>query len=240
MTRKNRGRKVKINLNKNERLDDLQRDGLMIIQDSTKYCFSLDSVLLSDFVKIEEQDACLELCSGCGVISILAGAKYKPQSIDGLELDPALCDMSKRSLEYNGINNISFFNVDITKDNDVKEALGSKKYDVIFANPPYLKPLKDMSRVSAKFHSTKFETTLKLSDVLSISRQRLKKTGRLYLIYPSPRMQEVLSSAKEFGLYLATLQNVFFKQSANSALFMSEFVLNKTDCNVIAPIVLNG
>ena len=240
MTRKNRGRKVKINLNKNERLDDLQRDGLMIIQDSTKYCFSLDSVLLSDFVKIGKDDTCLELCSGCGVISILAGAKYKPQSIDGLELDPALCDMSKRSLEYNSIKNISFFNVDITKCDEVNKALGSKKYDVIFANPPYLKPLKDMSRVSPKFHSTKFETTLKLNDVLSISRQRLKKTGRLYLIYPSPRLQEVLSSAKEFGFYLATLQNVFFKQSSNSALFMCEFVLSKTDCNVIAPIILNG
>ena len=239
MTRKNRGRKVKINLNKNERLDDLQRDGLMIIQDSTKYCFSLDSVLLSDFVKIGKEDTCLELCSGCGVISILAGAKYKPQSIDGLELDPALCDMSKRSLEYNSIKNISFFNVDITKCDEVNKALGSKKYDVIFANPPYLKPLKDMSRVSAKFHSTKFETTLKLNDVLSISRQRLKKTGRLYLIYPSPRLQEVLSSAKEFGFYLATLQNVFFKQSSNSALFMCEFVLSPTESSVITPIVIN-
>ena len=239
MTRKNRGRKVKINLNKNERLDDLQRDGLMIIQDSTKYCFSLDSVLLSDFVKIGKDDTCLELCSGCGVISILAGAKYKPQSIDGLELDPALCDMSRRSLEYNSIKNISFFNVDITKCDEVNKALGSKKYDVIFANPPYLKPLKDMSRVSAKFHSTKFETTLKLNDVLSISRQRLKKTGRLYLIYPSPRLQEVLSSAKEFGFYLATLQNVFFKQSSNSALFMCELVLSPTESSVITPIVIN-
>ena len=230
---------MKISLNKNERLDDLQRDGLMIVQDSTKYCFSLDSVLLSDFVNMGEQDTCLELCSGCGVISILANAKYKPKFIVGLELDSSLCDMSKRSLAYNNIKNISFFNVDITKSSEVDSVLGTKKYDVIFANPPYLKPLKDMSRVSPKFHSTKFETTLKLNDVLFISKQRLKKTGRLYLIYPSPRLQEVLSSAKEFGFYLSTLQNIFFKQSSNSALFLSEFSLAQKECVVLPPIVIN-
>ena len=42
---------VIMNLKENERIDDLQYEGLKIIQDKTAFCFGIDSVLLSDFAK---------------------------------------------------------------------------------------------------------------------------------------------------------------------------------------------
>ena len=36
-----------------ERLDDLQLNGLELIQDPKKFCFGVDAVFLSDFVKIK-------------------------------------------------------------------------------------------------------------------------------------------------------------------------------------------
>ena len=38
-------------LREGERLDDLQRNGLMLIQNPDWFCFGMDAVLLSGFVK---------------------------------------------------------------------------------------------------------------------------------------------------------------------------------------------
>ena len=38
-------------LGENERIDDLQLNGLKIIQNTNWFCFGIDSVLLSDFAK---------------------------------------------------------------------------------------------------------------------------------------------------------------------------------------------
>ena len=38
-----------------ERLDDLQIGGLELIQDPKKFCFGVDAVFLSDFVRIRER-----------------------------------------------------------------------------------------------------------------------------------------------------------------------------------------
>ena len=223
-------------LKANERLDDLERDGLYVIQNKTKYCFSIDSVLLSDFVKLNNADKALELCSGCGVISFLVNAKCHPKSICALELDSDLYDMSTRSLAYNKISNIEFINGDIK---DYKSIFKGKKFDAIFTNPPYLKPLENMSRVSDKFHSTKYETTLSLQDVLQASRDLLREDGHFYIIYFAPRVQELLSKANSLGLYLKTMQNVFFKVGAPSALVMCEFVKKLCQADVIEPLIIN-
>ena len=57
-----------------ERLDDLNLDGLKIIQRKDGYNFTSDSVLLANFVKTKKTDICVEIGAGCGVISILVNS----------------------------------------------------------------------------------------------------------------------------------------------------------------------
>ena len=42
---------MEISLKENERIDDLELQGLKIIQNENGFCFGIDSVLLSDFAK---------------------------------------------------------------------------------------------------------------------------------------------------------------------------------------------
>lgn len=222
-------------LRERETLDDLQRDDLYIIQSKSHYRFSIDSVLLSDFVKTGSGESCVELCSGCGVISILVHAKYHPRHIMGVELDEALHDMSIRSLEYNGIEDISFIKGDLK---DLRNSVREESIDVVFSNPPYLLPLKDMSRVSSRFHHTKYETTTSLDDILSVTESSLKSGGRFYVIYSSMRLQELLSKANHHHLFLSKVQFVYFKEGTDSPLVMCEFIKNKgTASSVLPPII---
>ena len=41
-----------------ERLDDLQRDGMYIIQNPKWFCFGMDAVLLSAYAKVKEGEKC--------------------------------------------------------------------------------------------------------------------------------------------------------------------------------------
>ena len=69
-----------------ERLDDLQLNGLELIQDPEKFCFGVDAVLLSDFVKVRPGENVLDLGTGNGIIPLPLSAKTQAAHITGLEI----------------------------------------------------------------------------------------------------------------------------------------------------------
>ena len=58
-----------------ERLDDLQCNNLFIIQNPDKFCFGIDAVLLSNFIKVKKNGHAVDLCTGSGIVPILLSAK---------------------------------------------------------------------------------------------------------------------------------------------------------------------
>ena len=65
------------NLMENERLDDLQRNGLKIIQKTDGFCFGMDAVLLSGFAAVKAGEKVLDMGTGTGIIPLLLSAKTK-------------------------------------------------------------------------------------------------------------------------------------------------------------------
>ena len=51
-----------------ERLDDLERCGLKIIQNPEKFCFGMDAVLLSGFTVVKEGEVAIDLGTGTGIL----------------------------------------------------------------------------------------------------------------------------------------------------------------------------
>ena len=94
-----------INLKEDERLDDLQRNGYKLIQNTKIFCFGIDAVLLCSFTKVNEGDKVLDLCTGNGVIPILLKGRTKGSRFSGLEIQDINVDMAKRSVENHGLKN---------------------------------------------------------------------------------------------------------------------------------------
>lgn len=203
-----------------EVLDDLQCNGLRIIQNRKHYCFTSDSVLLANWLKLGHKDRVVEFCSGCGVISFLANAKNNPQSIVGFELDPYLCDMAKRSVIYNNIKNISFENCNLST---AKEIVGRETIDVLICNPPYFILNKD-EKINQKYFNAKYETTTSLEQIFKSADEILKYSGKFYMEHTPSRLQEVLCVAKQHNFICKSIVFVYPKNKSEARLVMFKFV----------------
>ena len=97
---------MQVSLYPHEKTEDLQCKGLRLIQSSREYRFTTDAVLLANFCRDMTGKKCVELCAGSGVISLLLAAKKRPSHITAVELQPQLCDMMRRSVALNDLQEV--------------------------------------------------------------------------------------------------------------------------------------
>lgn len=203
----------------NETLDDLQLNGLFIIQNRKKYCFSSDSVLLSNFAKLGSRDRVVELCSGSGVVSVLCNEKYHPKHILGVEIDKELWDMSTRTVQINNINNVEFLNLDINK---LLDLLPAGSVDKVVCNPPYFPLPQNSQGINEKYLSTKYEQKTNIAQVMNVAGKILKFGGKMFVSFPAQRVQILLSEASKNNLVCKRLNFVCAK-GKSFHLVLSEF-----------------
>ena len=174
-----------------ERLDDLNLDGLCVIQNANGYCFTSDSVLLANFINAGHKDNCIELCAGCGVVSVIMGHKRKPQCITMVEIQSEQVDRIKRTFDYNKMN----ANIICSPLQGIHKTLGFGKFDVCYFNPPYEKSAK-ISSINEEIAVSTHEIKVNLREIVEESAKLLKFGGKLFMVYPTNRLAELLYELK--------------------------------------------
>lgn len=181
-----------------ERLDDLQRNHLKLIQNPAKFCFGMDAVLLSGFAKVRQQESCLDLGTGTGIIPILLSAKTEGKQFVGLEIQPESADMARRSVEGNGIGD----RVQIVT-GDIKEAshlFGAASFEVVTSNPPYMTGGHGLINGSEARTIARHEVLCSLSDIARETSKVLKSGGRFYMVHRPFRLAEIIRELSAAGL----------------------------------------
>lgn len=184
-------------LKNNERLDDLQINNLYIIQKSDDYCFTSDSVALANFAKVKKGGRLVDLCSGSGVIGILMNAKNTIKDVTLVEIQDHFADMSRRSIEYNHIDNI---NVVCSRLQGVHTKIGTGVFDTVVCNPPYkevgVHKLNEKNSISIARH----EIEVTLEEIIIEASKLLKFGGDLYILGLSERLTDILVLMRKYGL----------------------------------------
>ena len=178
-----------------ERLDDLQRNGLMIIQDPERFCFGMDAVLLSGFATAAKGDRVLDLGTGTGIIPLLMSAKTGAQELVGLEIQQDSADMAQRSVSYNKLNE----RVRIVC-GDIKEAekiFEPASFDVVTTNPPYMIKGHGLTNPDSPKAIARHEVLCDLNDVLRAAKIMLPPGGKFYMVHRPFRLAEIFSCMKE-------------------------------------------
>jgi len=122
-----------------EVLNDVVGKNLKIYQDDKYFKFSLESVLLPNFVDIHLRDKkILDLCSGNCPIPLLLSLKTSAQ-IYAVELQKEIYELGLKSIKYNKKENqIILIHDDVL---NLKNKFKADNFDVITVNPPYFKVL---------------------------------------------------------------------------------------------------
>lgn len=214
----------------NERLVDLELNGLKIIQNPREYCFSEEPVLISDFMKVNPSDTILDVGCGNGIIPILLAGKYKIKKIFGCEIQKYLADMAVRSVEYNGLwDRIEILNEDFRR---LPDAFGRGYFDVVVSNPPYKKAGTGRYNPDSTKALAKQDFCFKLNDFVCVSAVLLKKGGRLYVVFPQERRDELLSGLGEYGFILTRSFLGIDTEKKRIELFeaVKEAIIKKSPC----------
>ncbi len=174
-----------------ERIDDLELDGLKIIQDPSLFCFGMDAVLLSSYAKVLPKDLVVDLCTGNGILPILLSAKTKAEHITGIELLKENVELARRSVGLNGLTDkIDIFQGDICDTDKILSLLQGRRVDVVTCNPPYMKGglLNEKDAKTVARH----EVALSLCDVVRLASLLLLPKGRVYFVHRPYRLSELM------------------------------------------------
>lgn len=211
---------MNIKLYEGERIDDLQRDGLRIIQHCKKFCFGTDAILLASFASVRRHDRVIELGTGTGVISLLLASESPNSSFIGIELLEYMADMAKRSVILNDMQDrIKILNQDLKL---AHESLGFGCCDLVISNPPYGAKGATIKNPNDNRAISRHEVMCTLDDVIAASYKLLKNSGRLCLIYPAVRIAEVIISLKNHKIEPKKLKMVHHKSDKKPILLLVE------------------
>lgn len=188
---------MQVQLKPTEKLEDLQCDGLQLIQSSAEYRFTTDAVLLANFCKDMTGKRCVDLCAGSGVISLLLARKKHPASVVGVEIQPQLADMMLRSVQYNGLQDVvSVVNADLKDYGERNKNCA----DVVVCNPPYRKAGSGERQLAQNIALCRHEITATLNDVVRCASMLLNNRGSFYLVHQSNRLAEITVSCARNNL----------------------------------------
>ena len=216
-------KKARDYLHEGERLDDLQRNGLYIIQDPGRFCFGMDAVLLSGFAGEHSSGGCdsiLDLCTGSGIIALLLSAKTKARHITGMEIQPEVADMASRSVKLNGLED----RIDILKC-DIKETadhIHAASFDIVTVNPPYFKAGHGITNPDDTKTISRHEVACTLEDVLAASAYALREGGYFYIVHKPQRLADVICGMRGSGIEPKTLKLVYPYVSSEPSMFLME------------------
>ena len=187
-----------VSLKNSERIDDLQRAGLRIIQDPERFCFGMDAVLLSHFASCPAGGQMLDLGTGTGIIPILMSALSDASHLTGLEIQEESADMADRSVSLNGIED----RVSVVK-GDIKEAgriFPRASFDCITCNPPYLQGDHGIVNPADAKAIARHEVLCTLEDVVSAAETLLKPNGHFFMVHRPFRLSEIMCCMHDHNL----------------------------------------
>jgi tRNA1Val (adenine37-N6)-methyltransferase len=220
-----------------ESIDEFMDGRLKLIQSKTGYRFSIDAILLSQFVTIKRGDRIVDLGTGCGIIPLILLLTRPVGHTFGLEIQKDLADQAARNTVLNGYENRMGVIL-----GDIKHPpFAPSSADVVTCNPPY-RP-KNSGRINPDLQRAiaRHEMLASLDDILNAGSKTLRAKGRLAMIYPAVRLVEVLVRMRGFNLEPKRIRIVYPGMESEAKLALVEASLGgRRGLKVLPPLFDQG
>lgn len=225
-----------LRLEPGERLDDLLTHNLKIIQSPEVFSFSLDAVLLARFAGVPPRGRVLDLCTGNGVIPLLLTTRTTA-AIDGVEIQPRLADMARRSVRLNGLENrVSIMEGDLRE----WKAPG-ELYDAVTVNPPYLPLQSGDHKDNVHQAMARHELGCTLEDVVAACARSVRRGGRVSMVHRPSRLVDIIDLMRRHKLEPKRIRFVHPRKEAEANMILIEATREgKPEVRLLPPVIVYG
>ena len=212
----------------------------VIYQDDDWFKFSMDSVLLANFVTINMNvKRIIDFATGNAPIPMLLS--YRTNAlIYGVEYQKCIYDLGVESINENGFKDrINLVNGDVR---NIKDLFDLESFDVVTCNPPYFKKKDDSHLNDNEVKAiARHEITLNLDDVVKNASCMLKNRGVFAMVHRTERMIEIIEVMKKYRLEPKKIQFIYPKPGKNSDLFLIEGIKNgNSGLKMLSPIIVHN
>lgn len=217
--------------------DLLGYQDLKIYQNTDMFQFSLDSVMLANFVTINKKiNNILDIGTGNAVIPIILSKKTNAK-ITGVEIQKQSYELACKSLKINNLEKrIEVINDDIK---NYYKNIETETFDVITCNPPFFK-LEEQSNLNDSVYKkiARHEIALNLEDIIQISKKLLKNKGRLAMVHRPERLIEIITIMKNNNIEPKKICFLYPKQNKEANILLIEGIKNgKPGIKILPPII---
>lgn len=194
---------------------------MYIYQNTEYFNFSLDSVLLPNFVTINKSTKKI-LDIGCGnaPIPLILSTKTRANII-GVEIQSEIYELAKKSIAVNNLTDrIEIINDDILEYTKKSE---SDQFDLITCNPPFFK-LEELSNLNDNVckRIARHEIKLNLEDIFKVAKKLLKNNGTIAIVHRPERMIEIIEAMKKNNIEPKKMRLVYPRIDENANMLLIE------------------
>ena len=224
----------------NETINDLVNfNNIKIYQNKNYFNFSLDSILLPNFVILNNKTKkVLDLCTGNIPIPLILSKKTKAL-IYGVEIQKEIFDLAEKTLKINNLENQI-----ILINKDAKELVNDFEtdiFDLITCNPPYFKNSNTSIKNNNNIKSiARHEVLIKLEDIINISKKLLKNNGSLSLIHRTDRLIDIIILMRQNNIEPKRIRFIYPKAGKESNLVLIDGRKNgKPGLKILDPLIVH-
>lgn len=189
-------------------------ENIKIVQNKEYFKFSIDSILLAEYVKVTKNDnRILDLCSGNLPIPLILNYKYG-KKIYAIEIQKEIYEYGIETININNKQDvIDYYNYDIK---NIFDLFDEENFDIITCNPPYYKNF--LTNTNEIKSIARHEIKIDLEEIIKISSKLLKNNKTLYMVHIPNRLDEIILFCNKYNLNVKEL--IFVNNSKNEPILI--------------------
>ena len=198
---------------------------LKIVQNTDMFNFSLDSVLLPNFVTLNKNTAKI-LDIGCGnaPIPLILSTKTSAKII-GVEIQKDVYELALKTVKMNDLEKqIEIINDDI---NNIYNYFETESFDTVVCNPPYFKVATTPNLNTIEYKTiARHEIKLNLEQIINIAKKVLKNNGNIAMVHRPERLSDIITIMRKNNIEPKRIRFVYPKETKEANILLIEGVKN--------------
>jgi tRNA1(Val) A37 N6-methylase TrmN6 len=176
----------------------------LIIESDIGKAFNLDTIVLSDFVRIPKNTKLImDFGTGNGAVMLYLSQRFSGKLL-GLEIQEKRYELARHNIKINNLTDrIHVLN------QDVKTFSYKPHADIIVSNPPFFKVnIQTKQSIDMDMQIAKHEIHLNLDTLIQAVAKNIKHGGLFFMVHKADRLEEIISTLNKYGFKLKRLRFV--------------------------------